>query len=76
LNKSDAEVDVASAMGRSSKLKAPTGTDEDIEPSGKKSHARKAGQSGRQEGLGPPIQKSTRTYVIIFFGGSNKIPIV
>jgi hypothetical protein len=26
--------------------------------------------------LGPLIQKSTRTYVIIFFGGSNKIPIV
>jgi hypothetical protein len=53
----DAEVDVASAMGRSSKLKAPTGTDEDIEPSGKKSHARKAGQSGRQEGFGPPNTK-------------------
>jgi hypothetical protein len=50
MNKSDAEVDVASAMGRSSELKAPTGTGDDIEPAWGKALARKAGKSGQQEG--------------------------
>jgi hypothetical protein len=42
MNKSDAEVDVTSAMGRSSGLKEPTGTDDDIEPAWKKNSCKKS----------------------------------